>query len=169
MWDYWTFTPLERPAEHADKATLSDAEHAELLKRLSGQAAAIDARSPAAGDPGAYSQEVWTERARGTALKQTSIIIEPENGRIPPMTPEAEAKVKAYRDYQLALLQATDTCKRKLSACRDGEYNPTPSPKRNTPALNVIGPAPASALRLVSVSVPAPSFTNPPLPLKVPS
>jgi len=97
VWDYWTFTPLERPAEYADKATLSDAEHAELLKRLSGQAAATDARSPAAGDPGAYSQEVWTDRARGTATRQTSIIVDPEDGRIPPMTPDAQQKAAMHQ------------------------------------------------------------------------
>src|SRR5688572_24265637 len=63
VWDYWTFTPLERPKEYANKPTLSDAEYADLIKRLSGQAAAADRGGPPAGDPGAYSQEVWTDRA----------------------------------------------------------------------------------------------------------
>lgn len=96
-WDYWTFTPLERPREYADKPTLSDAEHAELVKRLSGTAAATDARQQSAGDPGTYSQEVWTERTRPNALKQTSLLIEPEDGRIPPMTPEAIQKAAAHK------------------------------------------------------------------------
>ena len=49
VWDYWTFTPLERPKEYANKPTLSDAEYADLIKRLSGQAASADAggRQPA--------------------------------------------------------------------------------------------------------------------------
>lgn len=97
VWDYWTFTPLERPKEFADKPVLTDAEHAALLARLGGQAAALDARSPAKGDPGGYSQEVWTERARPTALKQTSILIEPEDGRIPAMTPQAKQKEAAEK------------------------------------------------------------------------
>jgi hypothetical protein len=97
VWDYWTFTPLERPKEYGDRATLTDAEHAALVKRLSGQAAATDARGPATGDPGAYSQETWTDRARGTALKQTSILIYPEDGKIPPMTPEAQQKAAAHK------------------------------------------------------------------------
>ncbi|MBM3771545.1 MAG: hypothetical protein FJW27_09745 [Acidimicrobiia bacterium] len=92
VWDYWTFTPLERPAEYKDKPILSDVEHAALIKRLNGQAAALDSRAPAQGDPGGYSQEVWTERARPTALKQTSILIEPEDGKVPPMTPQAQQK-----------------------------------------------------------------------------
>lgn len=51
VWDYWTFTPLERPAEYKDKPILSDVEHAALIKRLNGQAAALDSRAPAQGDP----------------------------------------------------------------------------------------------------------------------
>jgi len=97
VWDYWTFTPLERPKEFANKATLSDAEYADLLKRVSGQAAATDARGPAAGDPGAYSQELWTDRARGTALKQTSLIVDPPDGKIPPMTADAQQKAATHK------------------------------------------------------------------------
>lgn len=96
VWDYWTFTPLERPKEFADKPTLTDAEHEALLKRLAGQAAAADATRPSAGNPGGYSQETWTDRARGTALKQSSLIVYPEDGRIPPLTPEAQKKAKAH-------------------------------------------------------------------------
>src|SRR5947208_8921125 len=97
VWDYWTFTPLERPKEFANKATLSDAEYADLLKRVSGQAAATDARGPAAGDPGAYSQELWTDRARGTAPMQTSLIVDPPDGKIPPMTADAQQKAATHK------------------------------------------------------------------------
>jgi hypothetical protein len=96
VWDYWTFTPLERPKEHADKPTLTEAEHAGLLKRLSGQAAASDATRPSTGNPGGYSQETWTDRARGTALKQTSLLIYPEDGKIPAMTAAAQKKAEAH-------------------------------------------------------------------------
>jgi hypothetical protein len=97
VWDYWTFTPLERPRELADKATYTDAEYAALLKRLAGQAAAADAATLPAGTPGGYSQEVWTDRARGTALRQTSLIVDPEDGRIPPLTPAAQKKAEAHK------------------------------------------------------------------------
>ena len=97
IWDYWTFTPLERPKELANKPVLTDAEHAQLVKRLSGQAADVDARGPGAGETGGYSQEAWTDRARGTALKQTSLVISPEDGRIPPMTPGAQKKAEAHK------------------------------------------------------------------------
>ena len=64
---------------------------------MSGQAAATDARGPAAGDPGAYSQELWTDRARGTALKQTSLIVDPPDGKIPPMTADAQQKAATHK------------------------------------------------------------------------
>jgi len=96
VWDYWTFTPLERPAEYANKPMLTDAEHAALLERLRGQAASTDTRIAAAGDIGSYSQEVWTERTRETALKQTSILIDPPDGKIPPLTPQAQARDAAH-------------------------------------------------------------------------
>ena len=97
VWDYWTFTPLERPKEFASKATLSDAEYADLLRRLSKQAAATDAQGPSPGDPGAYSQELWTDRIRGTALKQTSILVDPPDGMIPPMTADAQQKAAEHK------------------------------------------------------------------------
>jgi hypothetical protein len=97
VWDYWTFTPLERPKELADKAVLTDEEAAQLAARLREQAIAGDARRPRAGDPGAYSQEAWTDRARAKVLNQTSIIVDPPDGRIPPMTAQAQQAEEAHR------------------------------------------------------------------------
>jgi len=97
VWDYWTFTPLERPSELAGKAVLSDAETAQLARQLQAQALAVDKTGPRAGDPGAYSQEAWTDRARAKVLNQTSIIVDPPDGRIPPMTDQAQKAEAAHR------------------------------------------------------------------------
>jgi hypothetical protein len=97
VWDYWTFTPLERPSEFAGKAVLSDAEVGQLAQRLREQTVAGDATRPRSGDPGAYSQEAWTDRARATVLKQTSLIVDPPDGKIPPLTPQAEKAAEAHR------------------------------------------------------------------------
>jgi hypothetical protein len=97
VWDYWTFTPLERPKEFAGKATLTDEEVAQLAKRLGEQVTAGDARRPVAGGPVGYSQQDWTDRARATVLKQTSLIVDPPDGRIPPLTPEAQKAEQAHR------------------------------------------------------------------------
>ena len=97
VWDYWTFTPLERPKEFADKPVLTDAEAEQLGQRLRSQAVAGDSKPPGPGTPPGYSQEAWTDRARGVVLKQTSLIVDPPDGRIPPLTPEAQKAEAAHR------------------------------------------------------------------------
>jgi hypothetical protein len=97
VWDFWTFTPLERPKEFADKPLLTDQEAAALAKRMREQAVAVDNVAPRPGGPIAYSQADWTDRARATVLNQTSLIVDPPDGRIPPMTPEAQKAMEANR------------------------------------------------------------------------
>jgi hypothetical protein len=97
VWDFWTFTPLERPKEFADKPVLTDQEAAALAKRMREQAVAVDTIAPRPGGPIAYSQADWTDRARATVLNQTSLIVDPPDGRIPPMTPEAQKAMEAHR------------------------------------------------------------------------
>ena len=91
VWDYWTFTPLERPEELADRDTLTAEEAAAVAQEANEAALARDLAAPP-GDPGAYSQAVWTDRARPTALRQTALIVDPPDGRIPALTDEAEAR-----------------------------------------------------------------------------
>src|SRR5258706_13277473 len=51
------------------------------------------------------------------------------DGGMPPMTPEAQKTSAADREFRLALLQATETCKNKSVACNGGKYDPKPSPR----------------------------------------
>ena len=84
VWDYWTFTPLERPKEYANKPLLTDEEAAQLGQRLRNQAVAGDSVRPTGNNnPGGYSQEAWTDRARATVLKQTSLIVDPPTAGFP--------------------------------------------------------------------------------------
>ena len=61
--------------------------------------------------------------------RRTSLIVDPPDGRMPPTTPEADKRRQEIREFQLALLQATDVCKNKLPGCEGGKYGP-PSPRR---------------------------------------
>jgi hypothetical protein len=45
------------------------------------------------------------------------------------MTVEAQKIAAAEREFRLALLQSTETCKNKSVACAGGKYDPTPSPR----------------------------------------
>lgn len=94
-WNYWTFTPLERGDEAANRGVLT-AEEATQLAEKQRQRAVTNTR-PRAGDTGAYDQEVWTDRAQAKALTQTSLIVDPPSGKIPPLTREAQQAQEAQK------------------------------------------------------------------------
>ena len=96
IWDYWTFTPLERPDEFAGRDRLTEEEAALVAQRSNAEALARD-EPPPPGDVGGYSQAVWTDRARATALTQPSLLIDPPNGRLPALTAGAEQQLEAHR------------------------------------------------------------------------
>jgi hypothetical protein len=87
VWTNTTTTPLERPAALENKATLTAAERAEI----DAQAVRNADRPPRPGDTGAYNT-FWFERGRRSA--QTSLIVDPPNGRLPALTAMGEAHKK---------------------------------------------------------------------------
>ena len=97
-----TITPLERPAAFADKPTLSDAEAIAYEKHQADELNAQDGASDgpliaAAGSSGTGGYNVLfvdrgSELARVDGVKRTSLIIDPPNGRVPPITPEARQR-----------------------------------------------------------------------------
>src|SRR5262245_24876446 len=87
-WNNSTQTPLQRPAALGTKQFYTDEELAKLRLRDH------DTDALANGDPGTYNQFWWEE---GGLLKQTSLIVDPPDGRIPPLTPEGERRRAALR------------------------------------------------------------------------
>jgi hypothetical protein len=106
VWGYATITPLERPAELADKSVLTDEEAADLERRTA-QIQDRDRRDHAntreRGSDGrtdldrAYNQFWWDFGTKTVATKQTSLVVDPPNGRIPPLTPEGQKRARANR------------------------------------------------------------------------
>jgi hypothetical protein len=99
-------TPLERPQELAGRATLTDAEVAELKKRSdrifktgdSDYAAGDNAFLAALAGSGEYknpniSTGGTLEMIERTFDNRTSLVIDPPDGRIPPMTAEGQRKL----------------------------------------------------------------------------
>ena len=129
IWSDEYHIPIERPGEYGDRVFLTDAEVAALDRQ---RAAAprfgdvdIAARGSEADLANAYNAFWYTTRHTG---RQTSLIVDPPDGKIPPVTPAVQARRDALREYRLALLQATDACKNELPQCAGGEYGP-PSPR----------------------------------------
>jgi hypothetical protein len=132
IWTDESDTPLQRSPKFANQETFTEAQRAELDQERSAlmrRDRRVE-RGTELDVAGAYNA-VFTSQKRTGA--RTSLIIDPPNGRIPPMTPEAQKLAAADREYRLALLQATDTCKNKSVACTGGKYDPTPSPRRSEP------------------------------------
>jgi len=85
---YRTLTPLNRPPELADKATLTEAEAIEWQEfenRRQNRDLIIDSVGGAQYPPGVISyNEFWYERGIETvADRRTSVIYDPPNGRVP--------------------------------------------------------------------------------------
>jgi hypothetical protein len=95
LWNNSTTTPLERPIEFGTRQFLTDQEIAERDKLAAQRADA----PPRPGDTGTYNA-AWFEQ--GTSLNQTSLIVDPPNGRLPPLTPSAEKARAEQIEHQRA-------------------------------------------------------------------
>src|SRR5262245_26099053 len=92
VWTFSTVTPLQRPAELAEKARFASQEEADAYAK---RAALNLDRPPRAGDPGAYNQ-FWIDAGTSvTRSLRTSLIVDPPDGKIPPLTPEGQKRLTA--------------------------------------------------------------------------
>src|SRR5439155_15749768 len=127
-------TPLQRPAMFAGKEFLTDEERAEL-DRIRAAAprdndVGIAPRGTEQDLSGAYNSVFSSTRHTG---RRTSLIVDPPDARIPPMTADAQKRRRAIREFEPALLQATDTCRNKLPGCECGKYGPPSSRRAERP------------------------------------
>jgi len=132
IWTAESDTPLQRPAKYADQEFFTDTQRAELDKARSATLADVRAKHGTEADVAGSDNSVGISRKRTGA--QTSLIVDPPNGRMPPLTPEAQKAVAADREFRLALLRATEACKSQSAQCQGGKYDPTPSPRRAEPS-----------------------------------
>jgi hypothetical protein len=95
VWDYRTITPLERPQNMAGRALLTDDE----VSRLEAQAAKNLDQPPDADTPANLVHAPYmTDRGRKVLDdRRTSLIIDPADGRVPPLTPEAQVRLASRR------------------------------------------------------------------------
>src|SRR5437763_2999756 len=118
-------TPLQRPPRYANQEFFTEEQRADLDKARS----AILTRFATEREiNGAYNAATFFSTKR--TGPRTSKIVDPPNGRFPSLTPEAQKTAAAEREFRLALIQSTDTCKKMLPGCAGGKYEPTTSPRR---------------------------------------
>ena len=100
MQGYWTnqtFTPLERPAQFKDKEFFSAAEAQAFAEERLEDVKDVPRGDQVKSDADIhYDDGIWLlEGYRKGAMLRTSIVTDPSDGRIPPLTPEGQKRAQA--------------------------------------------------------------------------
>ena len=128
IWTEEFDTPLQRSPKYANQEFFTE----NVRQELDGARAALlgrDKRVERGSEvdvAGAYNDVFLSHKRTGP---RTSLIVDPPNGRVPPLAQEAERIAAAEREFHLALLQATEACRSRAAECSGGRYDPTPSPR----------------------------------------
>ncbi len=136
IWSNNILVPLERPKEFGTRAFMTEAEHAKALAELlkQNERPGRDSRQDTGTEKDvarAYNDFWFGDKPTQLGMR-TSMITDPADGRIPPLTPEAAARIAAKREFLGALLQGT-------SGGRPGPISPRraePSPDYNLDRIN---------------------------------
>ena len=82
VYDYQSLVPMQRPAEQAGKAVLTEAEYDEWAKKHM---------------PTVFGYNEWWNNRNFIKDYRTSLIIDPPDGKVPAMTPEAQKRQQEIR------------------------------------------------------------------------
>ena len=86
IWNYATMTPLERSRELGEKLVFTVEEAAAFERQtLDRQGTTNNTAGP----------DWWDTGTRHLTNRRTSLVVDPPNGRLPPLTPEAQARLAA--------------------------------------------------------------------------
>ena len=122
FWTTQTYTPFERPERFAGREFLTEEEFAELSELLTAEGVdPLGARRAFTTendddrrartqqtDPTHYDNSTWlrTTTPKGLSSRRTSLVVDPPDGKIPPLTPDGEARAavraeaRGYNSYQ---------------------------------------------------------------------
>jgi hypothetical protein len=125
-------TPFERAPQNANKEFFTDEERKARDERVVGDAGRNQRSQVGSAQDvaGAYNAVFTSAKPTG---RRTSLVVDPPNGRIPALTPQAQERNRTEQEFRLALLQNTPTCKEQAPGCKGGKYGP-PSPRLNETA-----------------------------------
>jgi hypothetical protein len=109
MWTNATYTPLQRPENLGTKAFYTDEELAAIEKRRLAQAAQPTEPGTAADVHYDFDQ-YGLDRSQGVVVpnNRTSLIVDPPDGRIPPVTPEGQKRAAARAEARRQMGGAFD-------------------------------------------------------------
>ena len=127
-WTTQTFTPIERPEHLADQEFFSEEEAAALNEQLTAEGVdplrrdAVEIADAEAREKALYQEnrdasyvhydnQVWlrTPVPKGLSSRRTSLLTYPRNGRFPPYTPQAAARMEAQRVMNSTVFDGYET------------------------------------------------------------
>jgi hypothetical protein len=98
VWNNATSTPFERPPELAGKQIFTEQEAAQYEKQLLQTANADRRDGTADADVGRAYNEFWRDRGKLVSTRRTSLVVDPPDGKIPPLTAEAQKRAAARNE-----------------------------------------------------------------------
>jgi hypothetical protein len=104
IWDFRTVTPMERPPEFADKPFLTEKEAEEYARKMVEDRNAdkrkdtkvrgiVNGTAETEDVALAYNDFWWDRGTKVIGTRRTSLIIDPPDGRLPPMTDAAKKRM----------------------------------------------------------------------------
>ena len=111
IWDFRTITPMERPANLAGIEFLTEEEAAKLEKEAADRNTFLDERPAqptpvggnvdrqADGSPGFYNNFWLDGGTKPVGTRRTSLVTDPPDGKIPPLTEAARRRAEERRAY----------------------------------------------------------------------
>jgi hypothetical protein len=133
FWDSATATPLERPAQFAGREFMTAAETAEFERTV--RTRLIDALSPE-DRLAADVDDVYFDRQK-VVDRRTALIVDPRDGRLPALLPEAKARLDRARQRNYDDPEARPLQERCLLASQAGSSNAAPPMVPNPAAQNL--------------------------------
>jgi hypothetical protein len=94
VWDFRSLTPMERPKELGDKAVFTAAERAKFEEETTKRQSRDQEDASKAAERGRVVpyNDFWFDFGDKTTSERTSLIVDPPDGRIPPLTAAAQAR-----------------------------------------------------------------------------
>jgi hypothetical protein len=136
VWANDSVTPLERPKRFADKEVLSEPEAIEYEKDVVGRWRDRfgDLEVTTSGE----LDDIWWEQGKVVPSRRTSLIVEPVDGKVPALRPQARARADARAEARKTHEADGPEARNLIERCLIGTSGPPMLPPPFNPNLQIV-------------------------------